>query len=45
MHEDDFRELVIRLVESFTLDPAAAQILLARIIRILKENGGRRQET
>ncbi len=45
MNEDDFRKLVISLMESFDIDPAVAQILLARIIKFLKENNGGKRET
>lgn len=44
MNTDDFRDLYFRLVESCGIDPETAQKLLQRIIEILRENGGRKQE-
>ena len=44
MSTDDFRELYIRLVESYGLDPETARRLLQRIIEILNESSGENQE-
>lgn len=44
MSTDDFRELYVRLVESYGLDPETARRLLQRIIEILNESSGEKQE-
>ena len=44
MNTEDFRELYVKLVESYGIDPETAKKLLQRIIEILRENGGGKQE-
>jgi len=40
MCSDDFRTLIIRLIESFSLDPETAVQLLKQILEILQEECG-----
>ena len=44
MDTEEFRKLYIRLVESYYIDPKAADTLLCRIIKILKEYTDQRDD-
>ncbi len=44
MDTEEFRKLYKRLVESYHIDPNVAEILLRRIIKILKEYTDLRDE-
>ena len=44
MNTDEFQRLAVRLVESFILDPETAEMLLRRIIEILKKECGEEEE-
>ena len=44
MSEEDFRKLYVYLVESCGLSPETARDLLQRILIILNENRGAKQE-
>ncbi len=44
MNTDEFRRLIVRMVESFSLDHVTAGQLLRRIIEILREECGEGEE-